>query len=621
MARNTTSSRVRLRPQDPFDLIRLLARSQSEPRKAVAELVQNSLDAGARRVEITWFNEKGWRALRIWDDGAGIFPELERPDALRRIARTIGHSHKRHLTPTERREQMILGKYGIGLIGFWSVAEVMEIKSRVGGGPSFCLQLFEDQGRAELFRARAARLDEEPTYTQITLRRVHEAAVRAIRPSRLQAFLASELRGQLLERDAEIRIHDRVARGRASKEFRVRPQPFLGLPLSDLRALPVEGHEDARVELYFVAGDDGRLGRVALACGGSAVLDDMALVDGVELPRPPWCWGRLEGVIDFPELEVAPGTRRGFVPNEASEAFLRALELLERVIAERLAEEDRRLEAVRNQSLAHEIRRAFRSLVLRLPEYELFDVQAGARPAAGEPSERAGAALGAPEAAAALEQEGPAPAGEEDDGSDGQLFPPGPLARVALSPSRLRIPPDSVRSLRARALDADGRTVRDPVVYQWQLEGPGALETEDARATFAAPSCEGRSLVRVVARSSAMSAEAAAEIEVSTELAGREKAGGIPEPLPVLAPAEPWRSRVRNGAWEYNEGHPDYRAAAETDAGRLRYLIHVFAKEIVLRNFGRPGDGEILERLVQVLTHLSPGARAERRKPPAGGGD
>jgi hypothetical protein len=34
----------------PFDLIRWLARSQSDPRKAVAELVQSSLNADARRV-------------------------------------------------------------------------------------------------------------------------------------------------------------------------------------------------------------------------------------------------------------------------------------------------------------------------------------------------------------------------------------------------------------------------------------------------------------------------------------------------------------------------------------------------------------------------------------------
>ena len=51
MATSSTSS-IKLRPADPFDLIRWLARSQSDPRKAIAELVQNSIDANARRVTI-----------------------------------------------------------------------------------------------------------------------------------------------------------------------------------------------------------------------------------------------------------------------------------------------------------------------------------------------------------------------------------------------------------------------------------------------------------------------------------------------------------------------------------------------------------------------------------------
>jgi hypothetical protein len=37
----------RLKVHDPFELIRWLALSQTDPRKALAELVQNSLDAGA----------------------------------------------------------------------------------------------------------------------------------------------------------------------------------------------------------------------------------------------------------------------------------------------------------------------------------------------------------------------------------------------------------------------------------------------------------------------------------------------------------------------------------------------------------------------------------------------
>lgn len=614
MARKAPAASVRLRPQNPFDLIRLLARSQSDPRKAVAELVQNSLDAEAQRIELTWLNEKGQRVLRIWDDGRGIFPALERDEALRRIATTIGHSHKRDLSPSERREQMILGKYGIGLIGFWSVAKVMEIESRVGGGATLSLRLFEDEERAELHKVRASALADEPTYTEITLRGLHEAAARVIRPPRLQAYLAGELRGQLLERDAELTILDRVSRGTAQKRFVVKPQPYLGAPLAELRTLAVPGHEDARVELYFVPGEDERAGRVGLACGGATVLDDIALVDG-ELPRPVWASGRLEGVIDFPELEVAPGTRRGFAPNAAAEAFLRALADLERELEARLALENERAEAVRTQSMARDIRRAFRSVASRLPEYDWFDVKSGPREGEPDRSPRSGAALESAEAsnAPATPERAPEPDEPADPGRhsepDGQLFPPGPLARVKLAPTSLRLPPDVTRSLRARALDADGRPATGPLAFHWRLEGPGELVPEGDGARYTAPSGPALAALHVVVHSGRLQAEATAEIETSLELLGREKVGGIPEPRPVSAPGEAWRSRLVADVWEFNESHPDYRIAAESESSRLRYLIHLFAKEVVLRNFGRPGDGDLLERLVQVLTHLTPGNR------------
>jgi hypothetical protein len=61
---------------------------------------------------------------------------------------------------------------------------------------------------------------------------------------------------------------------------------------------------------------------------------------------------------------------------------------------------------------------------------------------------------------------------------------------------------------------------------------------------------------------------------------------------------------VREGVWEYNTGHSDYVTASATEARRLRYLIHLFAKEVVLHSFRGSGDVAILERMVQVLTHL-----------------
>jgi hypothetical protein len=597
--------RVKLKPHDSFDLIRLLARSQSDARKAVGELVQNSLDANARRVEVHWFNEKGARCLRIHDDGEGIFPGEERPAALQKIAQTIGYSHKLSLTPLERREQMTLGKYGIGLLGFWCVARTMDVSSRVGGGETWVLRLREGEPEAEMFRARSQRVHDEATFTEIVLREVKDSVARQVRPARLQAYLAAELRGQLLQRGVEVKIHDRIARGRAVKEFVVRPRAYLGVPLDEPRTLAVPGHEDARLELYYVPPDEGRRGVVALACGGSTVLDDIALVDLTDpsgATRAPWNSGLFEGVVDFPELDVAPGTRRGFVPNDAALDFLIALEHLERHLAARIESEAAARAAQHRENVAREIRRAFAAVARALPQYDLFDVRAAAQAEAGAESTSSGdgAALGpGPDESATPSDEFP-PVETETAGS---LFPPGPLASVRLSPARVRVAPSTSRRVRALALDADGRAAAGDPTFEWRLEGPGELDVAGAEATYLAPDAEADGSIHVLARDGERVATARADVQVR-EAVDRARAAGIPEPLGVNAPSEPWRSRIRDNRWEYNEGHRDYAAVRGDDARRLRYLCHLFAKEVVLRNFGDGGADDVLERMVEVLTHL-----------------
>jgi hypothetical protein len=617
-ARKSSGLRVRLKPHDSFDLIRLLARSQSDARKAVGELVQNSLDAQAERVDITWLTERGVRCLRILDDGEGIFPALGRQEALCRLAQTIGHSHKQDLSPAQRHQQLVLGKYGIGLLGFWCVAAAMEIKSRVGGGETWMLRLEEDKAQAEVNRARSRSVDEPATFTEITLRGVKDPVQRQVRPARLQAYLAGELRGQLLQRGVTVLLHDRVARGRAQKQFVVKPRAYLGRPLADLSSLSVPGHEDARVELYGVPRDEGRRGVVALACGGATVLDDIALVDPTDPGgnlREPWASGHFEGVIDFPDLQVAPGTRRGFVPDDAALDFLLALEKLEEELRRRLAQEERLKADERREQVVREIRRAFAPLARRLPQYDLFDVRAERRDA-GTGSRGAGGNTGFGAQAPAAPEGALAPAcdmpdesvelSEEPRAQDSEsLYPPGPLADVQVLPARLRLAPAEERKLRARAVDADGRTVDGDVAFTWELDGPGALEADGARARYRAPSdpCTAAIRVRALQSDAEGQAEVAVTVREDAGVSGRQ--AGIPEPAAVDAPSEPWRSRMRGMTWEFNAGHPDYRAAAEDESRRVRYLIHLFAKEVVLRNFGgAPSDAEVLERMVEVLTHL-----------------
>ena len=287
-------------------------------------------------------------------------------------------------------------------------------------------------------------------------------------------------------------------------------------------------------------------------------------------------------------------------------AFFEALTLLETRLWTRLREEERKRAEQRNHQVARDIRRAFRSVATHLPEYDLFEVKGGSR-GAPDISSPEGALLGEaepgepPSFASPAESTREAGSVEEEEAA---LFPPGPLSSVRLEPSTVRLAPGSMRSLRARALDAHGRAAQGAVRFQWNREGGGDLAPKGSQAWYTAPDSSSSATVRVIATQEDITAEATAEITVLEELAGREKVSGIPEPHPVHAPSEPWRSRMRGARWEFNDGHPDYLAVVPTESRRLRYLIHLFTKEVVLRNFGHPSDDHLLERMVQVLTHL-----------------
>lgn len=133
--------------------------------------------------------------------------------------------------------------------------------------------------------------------------------------------------------------------------------------------------------------------------------------------------------------------------------------------------------------------------------------------------------------------------------------------------------------------------------FRWALVGPGEPSTEGPAAAYRAPAEEGDARIVAAGRQAdiAVGAEAAVQVRETTAAAGL--AAGVPEPQPVNASSEPWRSRVAVNARQYNKGHPDCLAIAADEQRRLRYLIHLFIKELVLRNFGSPADGELPERM------------------------
>jgi hypothetical protein len=598
----------KLRAADPFELIRWLARSQPDPRKALAELVQNSIDAGARRIEIIRLRERGVTALHVVDDGEGVIPELGREEALAYIATHVGHSRKRNLTPQERREQMLQGKYGIGLLGFWSIGKVLEMRTQLPGAPPHVLRMFEDEPRYEIERARS-RLAFGERSTEVVVRALHRPAFMSLSARRIADYLAAELRGQLLARDVTVLVRDRIARGRAPKVLEVQPTRFSGERLDLPEAVAVNGFAALRVELYVLPPGDSA-GRVSISCGGTTVYEDVAEFEAADFRRSPWTEGRLTGLVEFPDFEVPPGSRRGVLPNAAAAAFAQALRALEPAVAAHLSEAEARSAAALETDMLRQLERAFRDIPRLAPEYDFFAVRAqgtGSFAAASDaesPTVRDADAGGAPPAGTPLPEPSPAPE-DEVAPEPPSLLPAGPLAILQIVPAATRVERLGERRLRADPRDAVGTPIRRGVVIEWTCDDAlGRVDPPTGLATtFHAGPDPGLATVTAVARADEASARAEATIKiVEASPADEARRAGIPEPLFVDDAAGSWRSRMRGDTWEVNRAHADFRVAAETPRRKLRYLAALLAKEVVLHSFPQPLLGPALERLVEVLT-------------------
>jgi hypothetical protein len=327
----------------------------------------------------------------------------------------------------------------------------------------------------------------------------------------------------------------------------------------------------------------------------------------VDFRRPPWVGGRLTGMLEFAGFEVAPGTRRGVLPNDAAAAFAMAVESLEEAIASILAHEQERLASELEADLLKQLQRAFRDLPRFAPEYDFFAVHDEAeRPTGVSGSEitsggaRAEAPPGVAEPTAEVVPE-LSRAGEEEPPAE--LFQPGPLASVEIVPPSTRVPLLCTRRFRARPCAADGREIREGVELLWGCSSDRCQITGEGRqATFHAGAELETLTLWVLATQGEHRVSGEAAVEIVEEQAESAPAAGIPQPEFVNEPTGNWRSRFRDGQWQVNAGHRDYLIASESSRRKLRYLAALLAKEIVLHSFPHPQHGAVLERMVEVLT-------------------
>jgi len=593
------SENGKLRIGDDWNAIRIIALSQSNPLKAIAEFVENCIDARARTITITRGREHGEHYLMVKDDGDGVPRDPHGLPDFKYVATHICDSIKRRLK-ADGSGGGLQGEFGIGLLSFWTVGERLTMTS--GGADQRLYQMVMNKGDPRYTVSPRRVLFADPG-TELKISPLLDG-IRSLSGEKIQWYLASELRDRIRATQVRVTVVDKLAR----KQYEVEPRQFEGRLLHQLPAVRSPFGE-AYAELYLTEPVEN--GRVFLTRGGTRVIEDIGTLPGLE--RGPWSSRYLQGLIDVPYLNLTPSTRSGVVHDERFGAFTEALVPLEAhlnglIDAQRRAEEE---QASRESLRA--IQRAFREAMLVLPpeEYDWFEIQSRSPQALG------GGELPERGVEGSTEMEGPVPGVPEPSGAKSaqrQFFDyAGPLRTVVISPAASTLTVNHSRRFRALPRDRSRRRVEQYLIFTWEIvEGSGMLSsTSDQEVSFQAPSSPGLVRLSVALSQRDLRCRAEALITVTDSLDAAigpavVNARGLPGYTFERAAGELWRSRfdAERNLIVVNNGHRDFVFAMRSRALQLRYLMRLYVKELVLKNFtGLPAE-QLMERMIELSLYV-----------------
>ncbi|MBV9442488.1 MAG: ATP-binding protein, partial [Acidobacteriaceae bacterium] len=548
------ADRGKLKIGDDWNAIRIIALSQNNPLKAIAEFVENSIDAHARTVTITRGREHGEHYLSIKDDGDGVPRDDEGRPNFKYVATHICDSIKRRLK-AEGVGNGLQGEFGIGLLSFWTVGDQLTMISTGSDQRPYQMTMSKgDSGysvspRRVLFAERG---------TELRISRLLEG-IRVLSGEKIQWYLASELRDRIRSARVRVLVIDKVAR----KQYEVEPRAYEGRLLHQLPAVRT-AFGDAYAELYLA--EPAESCRVALTRAGTRVIEDLATLPGLE--HTPWSSRYLQGLLDVPFLNLTPSTRSGIIHDERYAALCQALQPLEAHLNGLIDAQQRAEEEHATQQSMRAIQRAFREALLALPpeEYDWFDIQARARIESGPFRPSVG------EVGPTTGEEGVANLGVAEPtfnaGVQRQFFDyAGPLFSVVISPASSTIPVNERRRLRALPRDRSRRRVEQDLHFSWEITtGSGFLtSTSDQEVEYLAPPAPGltRLKLSVSQQEVTCTAEAVITVTASLETSMNEaivNTRGLPGYTFERAAGELWRSRfdAERNLIIVNNGHRDF---------------------------------------------------------------
>lgn len=581
----------RLRIGDNWNAITIIALSQSNPLKAIAEFVENSIDAGAGNISIIRGKEKGDHYIKIVDDGEGIRQDENGIPNFKYVATHICDSIKKQLKKDGSTGMQ--GEFGIGLLSFWTVGEKLSLVSSGLDGRTYQMQMVKGEPG---YTINQKRILVPVKGTELSISPLLPG-VRHISGEKIQRYLASELRDRIRRSKIRIRITDRTAR----KEMLVEPRVFAGRLLHRLPSLSSPLGE-IYTELYINESSSENL--VGLYRSGTRVLNSIADLD--RFRSEPWTSGWLEGIIDVPFLSLTPGTRSGIIHDNYFAEFSSLITPLEKRLSEIISEQRKAEEERASRKVLKSVQNALKEAILSLPrdEYDWFDIHLGGRAKPGCNPEEHMPVLSENNVGAMG-----ASSGEEGKAQKEFFEFAGPLYSARMSPASAVVPVGTTRNFRAIPRDQRRRLVEEDLNFNWKIEeGAGTLENPSSEiATFRASEEPGLTTLSVTVRQGETVCTAEGLITVTDTIMPKHDESsvsrkGMPGYTFRRAPGELWRSQYdeKQNVIIINNGHRDFVYASKNRTRKLRYICRLFSKELVYRNFpGLPSD-QLLERMIEL---------------------
>ncbi len=448
--------------------------SQTDPRKALAEFVENAIDSGARNCNIIRKKSRGEHGLIIRDDGPGFEPDQNGLPDFDHVATHICDSFKKRLSESQR--DTIQGQFGIGILGFVAIGETLQIKSKATAPDIATWTLHSGTTESKICEIN------NPSFSrgsEVSIWPIWKSIKSSLTATKIAKYLGEELRDRIKQSQIKIIVSD----PHQKKSIQVVPREFQGTKLRQFDKVITKMGTNVHFHLYLVKrGDEGR---VSIVRRGTKILDDVTGIP--ELGDDPWNRGLLEGRIAFKSLNVSPATRRGVVPDQALEELIAACHTIEPQLSATLDEMEQQRKETADPEIIRKLQDAFQKVIKELgDEYSWFDSP----------------------------RRGPIPRDRSRGGSSrkGFLLSSGPLQEVRILPGIGQVRPNETKTFKARALAPKGAVIPIGVNYSWALdEVIGNIRPSGSELQFTAGDIDDqRTTVHVVAELNGVTQEASA---------------------------------------------------------------------------------------------------------------